>query len=177
MKLFSIPFVLILSAAIITGTVSAATKPAAKSASSKTDAQAHESSLTDVNWVLAPTSPSSKTTVSLQLNSNDHSITGYTVCNSLFGNYRSEGPNKVYFGNLGTTHNACRSSSDEKAYLRAIGVTRGYRIKGTELELLDQAGEVVAKFQASGMKMTASPSQLSITIPASDSVGAIPLGH
>ena len=64
------------------------------------------------------------------------------------GGYTLEG-DALSFSRMAGTMMACSESMEtEKAYVEALTRTRKWRIEGQQLELLDDAGNVLAVFRA-----------------------------
>jgi heat shock protein HslJ len=79
----------------------------------------------------------------------DGRLGGNTGCNTASAAYSVDG-DRLSIGALITTKRACveeRGNQLEQAYVRAVEATRRYRIDGGELQLLDDAGTVVARFR------------------------------
>lgn len=68
-------------------------------------------------------------------------------CNRFSGGYTREGQS-LRFTPLASTRMACPDMETESAYFAALDATRGWRLAaGGGLELLDEAGDVVAGFE------------------------------
>jgi heat shock protein HslJ len=75
-------------------------------------------------------------------------VSGFAGCNQLAGTYQAAGT-ALTFGPLATTRMACPTTmAAETAFLAALGEARAWRIVGDQLDLLDAAGRVVARFAA-----------------------------
>jgi len=85
----------------------------------------------------------------LRLDAQKKRATGYSGVNSFAGAYESAGA-ALKFGPIASTRRAGppAAMAFESAYFKALGATRGYRISGDQLELLDSGGEVRAKLEA-----------------------------
>lgn len=70
-------------------------------------------------------------------------------CNQLFGQFERDG-DKLAFKNPASTMMACRPPLDawERMLTGALAATRGWRVNGQALELLDSQGMQIALFQA-----------------------------
>lgn len=77
----------------------------------------------------------------------EQQVSGSTGCNALHGGYQIEG-RRLTLGQLGATLMACPQGADqERRFLDALGRVARWRITGTHLELLDEAGAVLARFE------------------------------
>lgn len=75
-------------------------------------------------------------------------IGGSGGCNRVIGGYKLEGE-RLAFGQLAMTRMACREDMDtEVAFVAALEEVRTWRIVGQHLELFDDAGQLVARFEA-----------------------------
>jgi heat shock protein HslJ len=76
-------------------------------------------------------------------------VSGSTGCNRLSGSYSLRGSG-LTFGPLATTKMACADGmAQEQAFLAALAATDGWRTVDRQvLELLDERGEVRARFTA-----------------------------
>jgi heat shock protein HslJ len=82
------------------------------------------------------------------LQSESHRIAGSGGCNRLIGGYELAGK-RLTFGQLATTRMACPEGMDtEVGFLTALGKVRTWRIADQYLELLDDAGQLLARFEA-----------------------------
>lgn len=83
--------------------------------------------------------------VQFRLDPVEHRASGFAGCNRFFGSYELSGE-ALGFGPLAATRMACPEgeSSLEARFLDALARTRGWRIEGGELLLLD-AGTVLAR--------------------------------
>ncbi len=87
----------------------------------------------------------------LILNSETLRAGGAGGCNRLTGSYKLNG-DRLSLGPMASTMMACTEGMEtEKAFLEALGRVSGWRIAGHQLELLDTAGKVVARFEARHM--------------------------
>ena len=78
----------------------------------------------------------------------DGRLGGNTGCNSAGAAYTAEG-DRLMIQPMISTKRACVNPAGnqlERAYIEAIEATRRYRIANGELELLDENGRVVARF-------------------------------
>ena len=79
---------------------------------------------------------------------NDSKVSGSGGCNRMFGSYELSG-DAIIFSGVASTKMACQDGMDiESAFLPSLQRVAKYRIIGQQLELLDGAGAVVAKFDA-----------------------------
>ena len=108
-------------------------------------------SLEDTQWVLvmldgAP--PLAGTTPSAEFDGDQ--IAGSTGCNSFFGAYEVDGSD-IIFGPLGMTEMYCMEPEgimdQEQAVLEALASVSSYQFSGTQLEMLDGAGNVILAFE------------------------------
>ena len=78
----------------------------------------------------------------------DGKVSGHAGCNGYFGSVIIDGE-AMSFGNLGATRMACAepAMSQEDRLLRALDSTRGYRLLGGNLVLLDGAGSTLVRFR------------------------------
>ena len=73
-------------------------------------------------------------------------------CNRLTGSYEVNG-DRLTFGQMAGTMMACPEGMEtEKVFLGALGQASTARITRQHLDLLDSAGNVVARFEARHMK-------------------------
>jgi heat shock protein HslJ len=102
-----------------------------------------------LSWVEPfPSMPAGVTTPTLMFGDDDR-ISGQTGCNSAGGTYTVSG-DRLTIGNVFSTKRACVEQAGnqlEAAYLGALERTRRFRIVDGQLELLDDGGSVVARFQ------------------------------
>jgi putative lipoprotein len=88
----------------------------------------------------------------LIINSVTRSVGGSGGCNRFTGSYELNG-DRLSLGPITATLMACAEGMEtEKSFLEALGGVRGWRIAGQQLELLDAAGNVVARFEARHME-------------------------
>ncbi|GFE89254.1 hypothetical protein GCM10011488_42080 [Steroidobacter agaridevorans] len=83
----------------------------------------------------------------IALNSADGSVVGHAGCNRLSTNYKQSGA-QLSFGDLVTTRMYCPDIPTETALLDAMKATAGWRIAGSQLELLNSQQAPVARFEA-----------------------------
>lgn len=73
---------------------------------------------------------------------------GFGGCNRMRGPYESDGEN-LKFGPLASTKMACDyPGNPEDAFMSALAIARRARVVGNQLELYDEAGSLLAKFEA-----------------------------
>lgn len=83
----------------------------------------------------------------LILQAQDQRAVGAGGCNRYFGSYSLQGES-LTFGQLASTMMACMKGMDVEQQLHdALGQTVAWRIVGGHLELLNEAGTVVARFE------------------------------
>jgi putative lipoprotein len=84
----------------------------------------------------------------ITLQSGNRRVTGSTGCNRLSGSYSVNG-SRLSFGTIASTKMACISGMEiEQPFLNALGRVRSWRISGQTLELLDDRGNSLARFDA-----------------------------
>lgn len=84
----------------------------------------------------------------LIINSETRRASGYGGCNRYTGGYHLQGES-LRLGPLAATQMACvQGMQTEQAFLPALDRVRGWRIVGSRLELLDDSGLMVARFEA-----------------------------
>ena len=110
-------------------------------------------SFRDHDWTLVwiegfDSMPSGVSTPTIRFGS-DGRLSGNTGCNRASASYTAE-ENRLTISAVASTKRACldpQGNALERAYLEAIEATTGYRIANGELELVDAAGKVVARFR------------------------------
>lgn len=83
----------------------------------------------------------------LYLNSTDGSVVGHAGCNRISTTYKQSGA-QISFGDVIATRMFCPDMPTETALLQALKVAAGWRIDGSQLELLDSQQTTVARFEA-----------------------------
>jgi heat shock protein HslJ len=84
----------------------------------------------------------------LILQADSKQVGGSGGCNRMFGSYELNG-DALTLGGIGSTKMACPDAMDvETAFLPALQRVAKWRIAGRQLELLDSAGALVARFDA-----------------------------
>jgi putative lipoprotein len=82
------------------------------------------------------------------LDSSNHRVTGSGGCNRLTGSYTLE-KQTIHFGPIASTMMACPSGMDhEGSFLHALDKSHGWKIQGNELELQDENGAFLLRFEA-----------------------------
>jgi heat shock protein HslJ len=82
------------------------------------------------------------------LDAKTHRVSGSGGCNQLVGGWKANGDH-IVFSQMASTMMACADGMDaEGKFMKALGSTRMWTISGRELELRDDAGAVVAVFEA-----------------------------
>ncbi|WP_129775879.1 META domain-containing protein [Peristeroidobacter soli] len=81
------------------------------------------------------------------LNSADGSVVGHAGCNRISTKYKQTGA-QLSFGDVIATRMFCPDMPTETALLEAMKVTAGWRINGSQLELLNAQQRVLARFEA-----------------------------
>ena len=76
-------------------------------------------------------------------------VSGNTGCNNYNGSYEVDG-NRISFGPMALTLMACPppEAKQEQGYLSALGMTSTFAVDGDNLEIRDQADEVVLEYEA-----------------------------
>lgn len=88
----------------------------------------------------------------LILDSETRRVSGSGGCNRLAGGYELNG-DKLGLSKMAGTLMACAEGMEtEKAFLEALGRVSRWRMAGQQLELLDAAGKVAARFEARHME-------------------------
>ena len=73
-------------------------------------------------------------------------VTGFGGCNRFTGGYEA-GEGTLRFATIAATKVYCASIDTETRFLQVLGATRGYRVSGRTLELLDEAGHRLAQLE------------------------------
>ena len=81
------------------------------------------------------------------LNSTDGSVVGHAGCNRLSTNYKQTDA-QLSFGDVITTRMFCPDMPIETALLEVMKATAGWRITGSQLELLNAQQKPIARFEA-----------------------------
>jgi len=113
--------------------------------------------LEGTRWVLAEVGGQRAATglgdepVTLRLDRAVSRVTGYAGVNRFSGDYELEGAS-LRFGPLATTRRAGppEAESLETSVLTALAAVTGWKITGESLELLDQTGARLMRFDAAG---------------------------
>ncbi|HEX2665893.1 MAG TPA: META domain-containing protein [Candidatus Acidoferrum sp.] len=111
--------------------------------------------LENTSWKLTSLGEVPVTAVSQQqplfiLNSETHRVSGSGGCNRLTGSYELK-DDHLTFSQMATTMMSCAEGMDtEKAFLKALTEAKTWKMAGGELELLNDAGNVTARFEARG---------------------------
>lgn len=85
----------------------------------------------------------------MELQPADHRVSGSGGCNRINGSYTVE-KRTIHFGPIASTMMACPSGMDtEKEFMQALDAARKWKIQGKELELYGDAGNLLARFEAS----------------------------
>ena len=100
-----------------------------------------------LSWIERfPSTPAGVATPTLRFEADRISV--QTGCNSAGGSYTATG-DRLTIGDMFATKRACVEQAGnelETAYLGALSRTRRFRIAGGQLELLDESGSVIARF-------------------------------
>jgi heat shock protein HslJ len=120
---------------------------------SSSGAEAASPSLENTYWRLTklggtPVPPGHGARVAhLILNAEAHRAGGSGGCNGILGEYELEA-DRLRFPGMAATRMACKEGMDtEKAFLDALNRTTNWKITGHTLDLLDDAGRVLAEFE------------------------------
>jgi len=87
----------------------------------------------------------------IELEPRTQRFTGSGGCNRITGSYQA-GEDTLRFGRMMATQMACPSIGAERAFLRALGQTRRYRVSGRMLELLDDRGRLLARLEERNLR-------------------------
>jgi copper homeostasis protein (lipoprotein) len=80
------------------------------------------------------------------LESRSKQVTGYAGCNRFSGGYDA-GESTLRFAPMASTKVYCDRMDTETRFMQVLGETRGYRVSGRTLELLDEAGHRLAQLE------------------------------
>ncbi len=79
-------------------------------------------------------------------------VTGFGSCNSFTGTYKLE-DSSLSFRGVAATMMACMAGMEQESlFMKALGQGRKYKITGEHLELFDESGAVVTRFQAVALR-------------------------
>lgn len=114
---------------------------------------ANDAQLREREWKLAwvegfDSMPDGVTNPTIRFAADGH-LSGNTGCNGAGAAYTLD-DDRLTLGPVSSTRRACldpRGNALESAYLGALRAARGYRITNGQLELLDEGGQVVARFR------------------------------
>jgi len=82
------------------------------------------------------------------LHQQDGRVAAFGGCNRMTGGYTVDG-SSIEFSQMASTMMACPDGMDtEQGLAAALGRARSFRIIGQHLDLFDEAGELVARFEA-----------------------------
>jgi len=95
----------------------------------------------------------SKREVHIILRSEGNRVAGSGGCNRIMGGYELRGED-IAFKGMASTRMACAGGlmETESAFLKALDETRGWKIVGEKLTLMDGKGKSLAEFRAVDMK-------------------------
>jgi heat shock protein HslJ len=86
------------------------------------------------------------------LHTADSRVSGSGGCNGIGGSYELNG-DSLTFGRMISTMMACvNGMATEQAMQKALGQTRAYKITGQNLDLLDEEGKRLARFEAVALR-------------------------
>ncbi|WP_172834326.1 META domain-containing protein [Nitrospira japonica] len=89
---------------------------------------------------------------SLVLHADNHRVAGSGGCNRLMGSYVVEG-RTLHFNHMASTKMACpEGMQQEQAFLDALNNTATWKIAGEHLELYDDQGTTLARFEATHLR-------------------------
>lgn len=115
-------------------------------------------SLTDTYWRLTQLNgapvvvPEHAREPHIVLHSADSRVGGSGGCNRLLGGYVLEGE-RITFTKMASTMMACPEGMEqERAFAEALGRARSWKLIGAQLELYDEAGKVIARFEATALR-------------------------
>jgi putative lipoprotein len=74
-------------------------------------------------------------------------VTGSGGCNQLSGGYQVNGDRLTLSQTVSTMKACMKGMETEQAFLKALDQVRGWQITGQQLELLDESGKVLARFE------------------------------
>jgi putative lipoprotein len=112
--------------------------------------------LTEVDWMLVRAGTQAveagklRRAPYLRFTAAGTSVAGHASCNTFRGGVELAGQ-QMSFPGMATTQMACPDMDVEQALLKALGATATWRVTGSQLELLDKAGAVVAVFERKGL--------------------------
>jgi copper homeostasis protein (lipoprotein) len=118
-----------------------------------------KSPLTETYWKLvrlgeSPVAPASAKPreAHLVIQKDGKRVVGSGGCNRFFGGVEVKA-DRIKFGQLGATMMACPDGTDrEREYFTALGRAARYVIEGSHLDLHDEAGALVARFEAVALR-------------------------
>jgi heat shock protein HslJ len=123
--------------------------------------------LDGTSWVLVALngdSPLEGTTITAEFAEGE--ISGSSGCNSYFGSYTLNG-NGLEFGMMGMTEMACMEPQgvmeQESAYLETLRSITQVRLAGDQLEMMDESGDVVLRFERQEEPTPVDPASLERT--------------
>jgi copper homeostasis protein (lipoprotein) len=88
----------------------------------------------------------------LVFGSGQNRLSGFTGCNRLMGSYHLNGEQLTFQG-VASTRMACLDGMDiEQAFLSALGKVRKWKIEGQHLDLNDENGNQIARFEARALR-------------------------
>jgi putative lipoprotein len=144
--------------ALILRRVSAASAAGAPNAASGGSGGGSTSSLENTYWKLIQLGDAPVTVASKQnephliLNSESRRVAGSGGCNRLTGSYQLNG-DRLTFSQMASTMMACLQGMEiERAFLAALTTVTIWKIAGESLELFDNSGKLIARFEAGQAK-------------------------
>ncbi len=126
--------------------------------SSQASSASATATLENTYWKLVelggkPVTPAAEREPYVVLHSEGRRIAGFGGCNRLIGGYSLSGQ-KLSFSQMAGTMMACPDDDEqyERAFHQALGKAASWRIDGERLELFDEAGVSVARFESRYMR-------------------------
>jgi heat shock protein HslJ len=146
--------VLVMSAALVPARLHGQTPQAPPKSAEPARKPGTAMALDGTNWRLthlgkeAITTPASTRAASLQFHATERRVSGSTGCNRLSGRYKHDGQ-RLSLPPLETTRMICPDAIDiESRFLAALQKVARYRIVGSQLNLYDAKGVLLARFAA-----------------------------
>jgi copper homeostasis protein (lipoprotein) len=117
-------------------------------------AEAASATLENTHWKLVEAggqpvvTPADRKEAYFRLDPMGNQMQGFSGCNQFGGGYHVEG-RKLRFDQVRMTMMACTDTNNpEQRFTSAINGAKAWKIAGKQLELLDEAGAVLARFEA-----------------------------
>lgn len=109
--------------------------------------------LSGQTWTLTEVAGAPATDLTIAtLTFTDGTVGGNTGCNDFTGSYQLDGSSLTIAQPMAATTRACQGSvmDQETAVFDALAATTAFSISGSELTLLDESGNELAKYSAEG---------------------------